>query len=370
MNISCDKNKLIRILSVCINAINEKSNMDSLKCFKLETSNNLLIVTGNNLKTNIIGTVDAQIDTHGITLVHARTFFNIISKLPTNEVTIYLSENNTLIINSGESTFNIFTANPDEYPDNMVVDEYKEIFLNKDMFIDMVKRVSFSASDEEEKVILNGVLVEVNNENNQINFVAADGYRLAKDTISFENNFSMKVIIPIKTIKEVLSICSMKEVDKIKIRISDDKILFVVDDIQIFSRLINGQFPDYNLLIPQEKNLDININRKNLLDACERINIIAHKNSFMVKVEIIDSKIILSSVTPDFGDGSEKLNIKHSGDNNISVVFNVKLLIDVLKNLETENINIEIINDEKPLVIKEENNNEYVYIMMPIKVKR
>ncbi len=370
MNITCEKNKLLKILSISMNSVSERTTVEALKCFKVEAKSNLLMITTNNLKTNIICSLDASVDSEGVTLVHARTFYNIISKLPSEEVSMYLSDNNTLLITSGESTFNIFTANPDEFPENMVIDEYKEIKLSKDMFKDMVRRVAFAASEEEEKVILNGVLVEIDSENNKMVFVAADGYRLAKDNIKFEGDDSYKVIIPIKTIKEIISVFSVKDIEDIKIRLSEDKILFILDDIQMYSRVINGQFPDYNLLIPSEKNLDIKIKRKEFLSACERINIIAQRNSYMVKIEIINNALVISSVTPDFGDGSEKLKIKVEGDTTISVVFNVKLMMDVLKSLESDDINIEIINDEKPLIIKESTNQDYIYIMMPIKVKR
>lgn len=370
MNITCEKNKLLKILSISMNSVNERTTVDALKCFKLEAKNNLLIITTNNLKTNIICTLDAQVDSEGIVLVHAKTFYNIISKLPAEEIFMYLSENNTLLINSGDSTFNILTINPDEFPENMVIDEYKEIVLSTEVFKDMVRRVSFAASDEEEKIILNGVLIDIDNDKKKIVFVAADGYRLAKDDINFTGEDSLKAIIPIKTIKEIFSIFSVKEVDNIKVRLSEDKILFIIEDIQMYSRVINGQFPDYNLLIPKEKNLDLKIKRKEFLDACERINIIAQRNSYMVKIEIVNQHLVISSITPDFGDGSEKLKIEYKGDDNINVVFNVRLMMDVLKSLETEDIVIEIINDEKPLVIKEENNQNYIYIMMPIKVKR
>ena len=370
MNITCGKSKLLKILSISMNSVSERTTVEALKCFKLETKNNLLIITTNNLKTNIICSLEAQVDSEGVTLVHAKTFYNIISKLPAEEVSMYLSENNTLLISSGESTFNIFTANPEEFPENMIIDEYKEIILSKDVFKDMVRRVSFAASEEEEKIILNGVLIDINSEKKKIVFVAADGYRLAKDDIVFEGKDSLKVIIPIKTIKEIISIFSIKETENIKIRLSEEKILFIIDDIQMYSRVINGQFPDYNLLIPKEKNLDIKINRKEFLDACERINIIAQRNSYMVKIELINKALVISSITPDFGDGSEKLSIVYTGDDNISVVFNVRLMMDVLKSLESTDIKIEIINDEKPLVIREDNNQNYIYIMMPIKVKR
>ncbi|MDD4526624.1 MAG: DNA polymerase III subunit beta [Candidatus Margulisbacteria bacterium] len=370
MNITCEKNKLLKILSISMNSVSERTTVEALKCFKLETKNNLLIITTNNLKTNIICSLDAQVDSEGVTLVHAKTFYNIISKLPSEDVSMYLSENNTLLISSGDSTFNIFTANPEEFPENMLIDEYKEISLSKEVFKDMVRRVAFAASEEEEKVILNGVLIDIDSEKKKIIFVAADGYRLAKDDISFNGKDSLKVIIPIKTIKEIMSIFSIKETETIKIRLGEDKILFMIEEVQMYSRVINGQFPDYNLLIPKEKNLDIKINRKEFLDACERINIIAQRNSYMVKVELVNKALVISSVTPDFGDGSEKLSIEYSGDDNINVVFNVRLMMDVLKSLESDYIKIEIINDEKPLVIKEDNNQEYIYIMMPIKVKR
>lgn len=370
MNITCEKKELLKALNITINSISERSTVEALKCFKLEAKEDILIITANNLETNIIASVKAKVDSQGKTLVQARTFLSIISKLPSNEISFYLSENKTLLITSGESTFNIITGNTDEFPENMLIEDYKELDLNKEIIKDMVKRVSFAASDEEEKVILNGVLIDIKQEDGKLYFVAADGYRLAKDEINFKSQSSLKTIIPIKTVKEVFNILNDIEVKDFKIRVSKEKVMFLIDEIMIYSRIINGQFPDYTLLIPKEKNLSLKLLRKDFYDACERVNIIAQKNSHMVKIEIIKNDLVISAVTPDFGDGSEKIKIEKSGDDTISIVFNVKLILDVLKNLDTDYIVIDIINDEKPITIKEENNNHYLYIMMPIKVKR
>ena len=112
------------------------------------------------------------------------------------------------------------------------------------------------------------------------------------------------------------------------------------------------------------------IDRREFLESCDRMNIIAQKNSFMVKIEMLDHFLVISSVTPDFGDGSEKINAKITGDESIQVVFNVKLMIEALRNLESNEVVLHIINDEKPICMKENNNPDYLYIMMPIKVKR
>ena len=371
MNIICEKESLLKVLSIAVNAINERSTVDALKCFKLEAKNNQIIITANNLETNIICKLNAKVTGEGLTLVHAKTMLNIISKLPSGDVSIYLSENKTLLIQCGNSTFNIYTMNNDEFPDDMTIeDDSTQILLDPLVFKDIIRRVSFSASDEEEKLILNGVLIEQNSENDELIFVAADGYRLAKDEIKYKSTITRNTIIPIKTIKEIISIIGTYFVTNFCINISENKIKFTCDDIQIFSRVIKGKFPDYKMLIPQEHNIEMIIDKKEFLEACDRMNIIASKNSFMVKIEMLDHYMIISSVTPDFGDGSEKITAKITGDDSIQVVFNVKLMIEALKNIESKEILLHIINDEKPICMKEISNSDYLYIMMPIKVKR
>ena len=370
MNIICEKEMLLKILSIAVNAINERSTVDALKCFKIEAKHSYIIITANNLETNIICKLKATVSQEGVALVHAKTLLNIISKLPLGDVSMYLSENQTLLIQCGNSTFNIYTMKEDEFPQDMTIEEEIEIKIDPIVFKDIIRRVSFSASDEEEKIILNGVLLEQNKENNEIVFVAADGYRLAKDKIGLKAEITQNTIIPIKTIKEIISIIGTYSINQFSIFVSVNKIKFICDDIQIYSRVITGKFPDYKMLIPQEHNLEVIIDRKEFLEACDRMNIIAQKNSYMVKIEMLDQLLIISSVTPDFGDGSEKINAKISGDESVQVVFNVKLMIEALRNLETKEIILHIINDEKPICMKEMNNLNYLYIMMPIKVKR
>jgi DNA polymerase-3 subunit beta len=370
MNIVCEKESLLKMLSIAINAINERSTVDALKCFKLESKNNFMIITANNLETNIVCKVAAKTNKEGLSLVHAKTFYNIISKLPPGDVSMYLSENQTLLLQCGNSTFNIYTMKEEEFPEDMTIEDPVEIKIDPLIFKNIIRHVYFSASDEEEKIILNGVLLEQNKENNELIFVAADGYRLAKDKIVFQAKQSQNTIIPIKTIKEIVSIIGTYAVNNFSIMVATNKIKFICDDIQIYSRVITGKFPDYKMLIPQEHNLEIIIDRKEFLESCDRMNIIALKNSYMVKIEILDHFFVISTVTPDFGDGSEKINVQIKGDDSIQVVFNVKLMIEALKNLESNEVVLHIINDEKPICMKEKDNPDYLYIMMPIKVKR
>lgn len=370
MNIVCEKESLLKMLSIAINAINERSTVDALKCFKLNALENNIVITANNLETNIICKLTATVNQLGVVLVHAKTFYNIINKLPAGDVSMYLSENRTLLIQCGNSTFNIYTIKEDEFPEDMTISDSVELNIDPLVFKDIIRRVSFSASDEEEKIILNGVLLEQNKENKELVFVAADGYRLAKDKISISLEQTQNTIIPIKTIKEVISIIGTYSINTFSIKVAPNKIQFLCDEIQIYSRVILGKFPDYKMLIPQEQNLEVVINRKDFLEACDRMNIIAQKNSFMVKIEMIKGFLVISSVTPDFGDGSEKITAKIEGNTSIHVVFNVKLMIEALRNLESNNIVLQIINDEKPICMKEQNNPDYLYIMMPIKVKR
>jgi DNA polymerase III subunit beta len=370
MNIVCEQPALLKHLSIALNAVSERSTVEALKNFKLEGSDSNLIITTNNLETNIICSLNATVKEEGKVLVHARTFYNIISKLPGKEVTLSLSNENTLTISSGQSKFNIYTANVNEFPENMSISNFQEIKMNKDIFQDINKRVSFAASEEDEKVILNGVLMEMKKDKGTITFVSADGYRLAKDEIKFKIDSDLTTIIPIKTIKEISNILANCNSNDFSLNVSDDRVQLSVDDISLYSRVINGKFPDYTILIPSEYTVKYKINRKDYLDASERINIIAQKNSYMVKNEIVDQNLVVSSITPDFGDGSEVLSIDLEGTKDINIVFNVKLLIEVLKKLDSEFVIVEVIDGEKPIVIKEDNNHDYIYIMMPIKVRK
>ena len=352
--------------------INEKTSVESLKCFLLEVKENALFITANNLESNIIGSIKCKMIEAGKTLVHAKTFHQIISKLSEGNVSLYLSDNNTLLIVSEESTFNIFILKTDEFPENMKPGELKYSFsMDKTVLKDILKKVSFSASNQDDKLILNGVYIDINAELKKLIFVAADGYRLSKDELSMPTlKDSGNCIIPLQGIDQLLQIIPTISSDIIKISIYSDIICFECETIILFSRLIKGRFPDYSLLIPKEHTVSLQVSRRKLLEGCERVNIIAQRNSNMVKVELLDFFMIISAVTPDLGDGSEKIPIELTGSQSITLIINVKLIIDVLKNIETDDLIIQIINEEKPIIVKEKNNEKFTYVMMPIKVKR
>lgn len=367
MKIICQKELLLKNLNTCLNSVSERTTVEILKNFKIETENDELIITANNLETNTICNIKADIKQQGSLLVNAKTFYSIVSKLPDSDVCLQLSNENILIITSGKTKFNILTSDVKHFPDNMNLEEDYTFNLNANLFKDIVKRISFAASDEEEKVALRGVYFDMNKDNANIVCVATDGYRLAKDVIPFQSSIDCNFIIPIKTIKDVSNIITNTGIENVSIGIGNGKIRFGINNILVYSRLVNEKFPDYKLFIPNDQALSYKINRKDYLQASERINIIAQRNSNIIKSEVVDNNLRISAVTPDFGDGSELLNIdKNEETEDIQVIFNVQLLIDVLKRLESDSVNINLISGEHPIVVKEDNNNDYIYVMMPI----
>ena len=251
MNLVCEKELLLKILSIAINSINERSTVESLKCFKLETDKDNIIVTSNNLETNIICKMPAVINKPGKTLVHARTFYNIVSKLPHNEISMYVSENNTLLIRSGQSTFNIYTMNYEEFPEDMTIEKYNEIKLDKNVFKDMIRRVSFSASDEEEKIILNAEVKSQYEDLLKLNLVF-DGLDLDEPSMSFTRNVMESVaMIP-------APVAMKTKVDK--------KIIYGIGGFFVISllALLGYVFYNVNLEMPKfdlKVNLDLNLEK-------------------------------------------------------------------------------------------------------------
>lgn len=335
------------------------TNIEVLKGVVLESVDNELILTTHDLKSNIIYKIPCQTDTEGKTLIECKMLKSIITKLSNDDILLE-SKDNKLTVKSGTSRFNIPIMDIDEYPDNLVCGSDNEFNLDIDDIKTILKTNIISASDEEERVLLNSLYLDF--DGNYLNFVCADGYRLSLNRIPFVTDKSQKIIVPINIIKTLNHVFGTIKTGDIRFQTDDDYITITIDDITITSRLIKGQFPNYNLLIPKESNTTIEVDSKYLLDICERINIIASTNARLVKLNIKEREI--SSVSPDTGEVREKIDMGVTGEG-LDIVFNVKMLMDVLK-ITDGTVKIDFTDDVKPILVTD---GIYKYIFMPIKVK-
>ena len=371
MNIKCDLKELINGLNIVSVASSTKTTMPILEGVLIEAYQNKLKLTTNNLEIGCEHTLECKIMEEGKTVVDIRMLNEIIRKIEDEIVEISVEEN-LFTLKSVNGIFKLATMNANEYPKLPVFNVESTIDLKQKVFKDMIKRAIFCVSNDENRPIYNGALVKV--ENNILTIVAVDGFRLAlRKHLSTKNINDFKAIIPGKVLNELLKILNDNEDLYVKIGVNKNQALFQIGQSIIISRIIEGDFLNYNSIIPEKYETKVKVKTKSLLDSFERVALFAKENKEKdkkspVKMQIGIDGIILSCVS-DTGDAKEVITSVVEGKD-IEIGFNPRYVIEALKAIDDTEICIEFTTSISPVLIKPTVNNEYIYVVLPIKLKQ
>lgn len=356
--------------------VSARSTLPVIGNILFEASKNGLKLSANNLEMGIEVLLNAKVSKEGSILIPAKTLGGVVSKLPSGDISFKLKEKGLININYKKSNFNIHGLPSDEFPQIAKVKETKAFSVEGKVLIEMIGQTVFSASSTEEKHVLNGILIEtgkIPNESTTLRMVATDGYRLAKSGAKVEGiTGSSSVIVPSKAMVEVLKIFSQNPSSTAKVIIGADQISFKCDDIYLVSRLIPGQFPDYKQVIPKSTETKITIDVASFLSAVERAAVIAAQSANIVKVEVKFNQLHIMASAPDVGSVDEVIEAEVKGKEKSFVAFNVRLIADALKVIDSEKVLLELGEPLSPGLIKpseSKGNSEFVYVVMPIRTQ-
>jgi len=226
----------------------------------------------------------------------------------------------------------------------------------------MIRLTSFAVSHEETRYILNGILMEISD--SHIKMVATDGKRLAKadDNILTPTKKEISVIIPIKAIQEIFR--NLHEEGQVSFVVGNNQVLFDIEGILIATRIIEGDFPNYHQVIPSPITTKIKIHTQQFLSAIRRANLLSTPDFQAIKLEVFFDKIVVSKITPDIGESREEVLIQYRGKEMV-VGFNPQFFIDVLKNINSETIDLELLGPDKAAVIRMD---KYLYLALPMRI--
>lgn len=370
MNIKCNLKELINGLNIVSVASSTKTTMPILEGVLIEAYNDKLKLTTNNLEIGCEHVLDSEILEEGKTVVDIRMLNEIIRKIEDEVVEISVNDN-LFTLKSVNGVFKLATMNANEYPKLPVFNVDSTIELKQRIFKDMIKRSIFCVSNDENRMIYNGALVKV--EDNILTIVAIDGFRLAlRKHLSEKNINNFKAIIPGKVLNELLKILLDTEDSFVQIGVNKNQALFKIGDSVIISKIIEGDFLNYNAIIPENYETKVKVKTKNLLDSFERVALFAKENKEKdkkspVKMQIGLDGIILSCVS-DTGDAKEVISSVVEGKE-IEIGFNPRYVIEALKAIDDQEISIEFTTNISPVLIKPIVNNDYIYVVLPIKIK-
>lgn len=370
MKIVCYKDKIIKAINSVVKGVASKTTMPILEGILIQTNDNEIKLTTYDLEIGIEYIMECDVEEQGSTVVNAIMFSEIIRKLPDTEIHISVNENNLLEIECEGSHYKLATMNPEEFPELPKIEIENSIEIDQNVLKNMIRKTIFATSTEESRPIFTGCLFEI--ENNKLSLVAVDGFRLALRTIFLTkqtNDFN--AVIPGKTLVEVNKILS-DSFEAVKIGVAKNQALFEMDNCKIVTRILDGEFLNYKNVIPSNWETRIRVNKNNIQNSFERISLISassmeKEKKYPVKVQVDIGKVVISC-TNQTGDAKEELFVSTEGKN-LEAGFNPKYFLDALKAIEDEEVFIEFGSSISPCLVKSVENNDYVYMILPIRLK-
>jgi DNA polymerase-3 subunit beta len=376
MEFNCERKDLQNGVSLVERIVATRSTLPIIGNILFEAGKNGIKLSANNLEVGIALGVKAQVVKEGAVLLPAKTLGGIVSKLPETKIGFKLSENGLVRIAYDQSHFNLHSLPPDEFPALPKVKEGKSFIVDPEVFGSMIEQTIFSVSASEEKYVLTGVLMEFGKsgaagDSSNLRMIATDGYRLAKrgEKIEGIGSGEVNVIVPARSLFELIRVIGGKGGGTMKVTVAAEQIGFEYGDVYLVSRVIQGQFPDYKQVIPKKSTIKATLGTKEFLEAAERAAVVASGSANITRFEIKGGKVILSASTPDVGNIDEVLKAEIKGGEKALVSFNIRLINDVLKAINTDKVVLELNEGLSPGVIKPEGGEDYLYIVMPIRTQ-
>ncbi|MGM0501537.1 MAG: DNA polymerase III subunit beta [Bacillota bacterium] len=366
MKIKVRQKDLYQGIQTAAKAVSSKTTLPILSGVLLETVDDKIKLVGTDLEIGIECFVNAEIISEGSIVLPAKYLTSIVRELPAEEIILTTEDsNNTSQIKCGNSQFNIHGSPADEFPLLPEVDSGINFSLEQNKLKEIINQIEFAVSDDESKPFLNGGLFLVTEQ--MIKVVATDTYRLAyrENEIEDKDLNIDQFIVPRKTLNELNKLLTDSE-EEVNINITENQALFNFSGISIVSRLIEGQFPNYKQVIPDKNKTTATIDKNELLHATKRAALLAKQDSNIIKINLKSDKLVITANTPEVGQAYEEVPIELTGEET-EIAFNAQYLIDCLKVISEDKVNLELSGSLSPGVIKTDNEYEYIYVIMPVR---
>lgn len=362
MKFKTKKEVLLNGIQTVQNIITPRAVLPILANILIETQNKEIRLTATDLDIGISCVIPVEIQEAGVITLPAKRLHDIIRDLPGEDIIVNTKKNNSTTIETGSCQFKIMGLPGEEFPKLPEFKDKEVINIEQGVLRDMLNLTSFAVSFDETRYILNGILFKI--ARNNLSLVATDGKRLAIAQKKLKQDLEKEVsfIVPIKTIHELNR--NIKEDGELSLILGANQALFDLGHVLIISRLIEGEFPDYQQVIPPVSDNRMGVSREQLLLGVKRAALLSTPDYQAVKWELFKGKLVLSKSTPDIGESREEIMVDYSGKEMV-IGFNPAYIMDVLKNLSSEKVSIELTDSEKPGVIRSEG---YTYIVLPMRL--
>ena len=363
MHIICDKSKLIEGMNIVMKAIPGKTTMMILECVVIEVKDNQIKLIANDLQLGIETLIDGEIKQEGSVAVGAKVFFEIIRKLPSDNVSITVDEDYHMNISCGKAKFNIMAKATDEFPylPNIVKD--KNVNISQFTLKDIIRQTVFSISDNENAKVMTGELFEIHD--SELKVVSLDGHRISIRKVKLNQSYDdVSVIIPGKTLIEISKIINGGMDDEVSIFFTDKHVLFEFEDTIVLSRLIEGEYYKIDKMLSTDYETKVTVNKRAMLECIDRSTLLLKESDKKPVIIDVQDDYMKFAMNSAIGSMDEDIDASKEGKD-ILIGFNPRFLMDALRVIDEDEITMYMINPKAPCFIRDQEET-YIYLILPV----
>jgi DNA polymerase III subunit beta len=363
LRITVSKDELASKLAIVARGVSTRTAVLVLGGIQLRAEGGQLHLAATDMEVSLRAAADAQVAGEGVVVVPGRLLLDIARSLPEGDVTIeHKPEEAIVAVSSGSASYRLHTYSSEDFPRLPEVDEGTLHAIDREALVETIARVGRSASRDESRPVLTGILVRF--EPGKIVMAATDSYRLAVKETSVEGSLpELEAIIPARALQELTRIAGGAQ--EVQLGMQENHVVFAADGTWLTTRRIDGQFPNYRQLLPEQFEHEVVLPREEALDVVRRVSLMAQRNS-PLRLRFADGELTVSAITQDVGEARESLPAPYNGDA-MEIGFNAEFLRDGLESVESDSITFKLISPLRPAVLEGEG-DDYVYLIMPIRL--
>lgn len=372
MKLSVEKKDLLNVIARAQNIVEKRNTMPILVNVLLEAKGESLRGFATDLEVSLTDEIPATLKSPGRVAVNAKSLFEIIKELPDGKIELERKDNNWLKITQNRAVFNIVGISPEEYPVFPTFTTQEFVKIDAGVLAEMIEKTIYSVSTDETRYHLNGVFLEVRNENEGATYrmVATDGHRLSlidrKVSGAPARAGNQGVIIPRKGLHEIRKLLDTVE-ETVEIAIEGAQLIVRNSTTVLMVRLIEGKYPNYTQLIPQNLKEHFLVQREALLSSLKRVSLLSNAKSKGVTFSLNQGRMEITSNNPELGDAKEEIEVEYKGKD-MRIGFNARYVLDVLASMHDDVVRIELNDQLSPGIIRPHDDKSYTCVVMPMRI--
>lgn len=363
MKIICSRNNLSKGVSIVSKAVPSKTTMPILECILVDASLDVIKLTANDMELGIETSIEGEIVEHGILALNARIFSEIVRKLPDNDVVIETDSDYQTLITCEKAKFNIASQSGEDFSYLPAVEKEDFITVSEFTLKEAIRQTIFSIADNDTNKMMAGELFEISED--KLRVVSLDGHRISIRKIELKDNYMpRKVIVPGKTLQEISKIIGGEAEKYVDISFTKNHIVFEFDKTVVVSRLIEGDYFKIDQMLSSDYETKVKINKRELLDCIDRATLLIKEGEKKPIIINIGDESMQLKIKSQIGSMDEEIFITKEGKD-LLIGFNPKFLIDALRVIDDEEVDLYFMNAKAPCFIRDEEQT-YIYLILPV----